>query len=188
MRVFRFLLGLTVFICGSVYADAVVTVLGIPLGGKLPYQVKICPSNADGLKEFCWTEKPGPVENGGDVKGGYLRVPNSDALPKWAVNGKFWVYVSKEGEFNGLNVYIDYAIDGRTIEQSITQRFGLPAKTTTTRSGLQSYWDRPNDIQIDLECGEGYCTVRFRSLRVVRGYKEHEAEIRKKDASRPVSP
>lgn len=186
MNIFNFCMALSAVICGNVHADAIVTVFGLPLGGKLHYQIKFCPSSSDNVNEVCWKGKPTFDENG---RRGIIQMPNTDALPKWAEYAKFEMHLTKDAEIQELFVRGAASYNERTIEHSITSRFGLPTKTRTVPGNLYNYyvdWKR-QDIRIQMDCGES-CSVEFTSARLHAARKQIFSDIFKTDAARPVSP
>ncbi len=167
-------------------ADTVVTTFGLPLGGKLPYRLKVCSANTETAKEVCWEKAP--LVQQGDPTGG-IRMPNPDNLPKWAAYGEFWLWQTNQGILNELTVRVG-SVDTKAIETSISSRFGAPTYKNTiaghNRSTYYVNWER-SDIEIKMTCGE-FCDLHFISAALARARGEIFNEMRKKDAARPVAP
>ncbi len=189
MRIVHCLLALSVLLSGFAHADAVVTVFGLPLGGKLRYDINICPSNMGNSNLVCWKNKKPSRENG---YAGVIRMPNPDNLPAWAVNASFFLWITEDGELKELTLEGEgVSRQSSTIEESISRRFGLPTNTRTIPSsrGSDTYyatWER-QDIGIQMTCGKE-CLVRFVSSRLAKARNQHFIEMRKADAARPLSP
>ena len=168
------------------HADTVVTTFGLPLGGKLPYKLKLCSENTETAKEVCWEKAPRIQQ--GDPTGG-IRIPNPDSLPKWAAYGEFWLWQTNQGVLKELFVNVG-SLDTKEIEASISSRFGAPTyRNTISGSGRSTYyvdWKR-SDITIEMACGES-CDLKFISAALAKARDEIFIEMRKKDAARPVAP
>lgn len=175
-----------VFLFGvNAYADPPTMVLGVPLGGKISPNMKICPLNTDKAKEVCWISKPFTGKSGGRL--GYIHFPNQDAFPAWAVHAMFTIEVGKDGEINTLTVESFGSNEKHTIANSITSRFGLPKETTLPRDDYAfASWTGKN-IYIRLECASK-CSTTFRSPSAQAEVEQRAAEYRKKQAARPASP
>ena len=180
-----FLMMLVGLSCSS-HADTVVTTFGLPLGGKLPYKLKLCSENTETAKEVCWAKAPRVQQ--GDPTGG-IRIPNPDSLPKWAAYGEFWLWQTNQGVLKELFVNVG-SLDTKEIEASISSRFGAPTyRNTISGSGRSTYyvdWKR-SDITIEMACGES-CDLKFISAALAKARDEIFIEMRKKDAARPVAP
>ena len=180
-----FLMLLVGLSCSS-HADTVVTTFGLPLGGKLPYKLKLCSENTEAAKEVCWEKAPRIQQ--GDPTGG-IRFPNPDSLPKWAANGKFWLWQTSQGVLKELIVNVG-SLDTKEIEASINSRFGVPTyRNTVAGIGRSTYyvdWKR-SDITIQMTCTET-CDLKFISAALAKARDEIFIEMRKKDAARPVAP
>lgn len=169
----------------SAYADAPTMVLGLPLGGKVALNMKICPSNTDKTKEVCWISKPFVGKSGDRL--GYIHLPNPDSRPDWAAYGMFQMGVGKDGELKTLTVESSGNNEKHAIANSITSRFGLPKETTLPRDGYSfASWAGKN-IYVHLECASR-CFTTFRSPNAQAEVEQRTAEYRKKQAARPVSP
>lgn len=168
------------------HADTVVTTFGLPLGGKLPYKLKLCSASSETAKEVCWEKAPRIQQ--GDPTGG-IRFPNPDSLPKWAENGKFWLWQTSQGVLKELIVNVG-SLDTKDIEVSISSRFGVPTyRNTVSGIGRSMYyvdWER-SDITIQMACGET-CDLKFISAALAKARDEIFIEMRKKEAARPVAP
>jgi hypothetical protein len=171
--------------CSS-HADTVVTTFGLPLGGKLPYKLKLCSANTETAKEVCWEKAPRIQQ--GEPTGG-IRFPSPDSLPKWAAYGEFWLWQTSQGVLNELTVRVGSG-DTKGIEASISSRFGTPTyKNTISGLGRSTYyvdWER-SDIKIQMACGES-CDLKFISAALAKAREEIFTEMSKKDAARPVAP
>jgi hypothetical protein len=180
-----FLMLLVGLSCSS-HADTVVTAFGLPLGGKLPYKLKLCSANTETAKEVCWEKAPRIQQ--GDPTGG-IRFPSTDSLPKWAAYGEFWLWQTSQGVLNELTVRVGSG-DTKGIEASISSRFGTPTyKNTISGLGRSTYyvdWER-SDIKIQMACGES-CDLKFISAALAKAREEIFTEMSKKDAARPVAP
>ncbi len=196
VKKFRSLLLLVAIGCSNSYAYSVVTVFGLPLGGNLNYQPKLCSQSSSNAREVCWINKPRIQDN---VQTGMIRMPNSDVFPKWAEFAKFEMHYSESGGLEALFVYGGDIFDAPKIEQSISSRFGLPTRKRLRQPGditqpsliKNSYhadWELPN-IEIGVECLEAdSCTTRFTSERRIKERARSASELRKIDLARPVAP
>ena len=185
MKVVHYCLIFSIFVSSGIYAEPTVTIFGLPLGGKLRNAVKLCTKQS--LSEICWSDKPISDEHGWR---GSVTMPNA-VLPKWAEYARFAIQLSKDAEIEMLDLE-DLDSDARTIEQSITGRFGLPTGTKTTPSRNFKYdwydvnWKR-RDIVIQMSCGEK-CTVKFVSANLAAARDRIRSDSQKRDAARPISP
>jgi hypothetical protein len=173
----------------SAQAGAPVTVLGLPVGGKLKTPAKHCPvkQDASNYGRLCWLESPELLTDG--TKMGKLGVPGSDERPKWASYGNFEVRIGKDGILEAVNVRTPRAEAFIEILNSITGRFGQSDKESPPGARIQSAsWDR-SDISIRLLCsGEVGCSTTFASPALTASVARAAAAEKAKDAARPPSP
>lgn len=186
MEIRSLILALLACLFWNCQAETVVSAFGLPLGGKLPYKLKVCPANAVATKEVCWDKAPRIQQ--GDPTGG-IRFPDTDNLPKWAAYGEFWLWQTNQGILKELTVHVG-SLETKTIEASISSRFGTPTyKNTISGLGRSTYyvdWKR-QDIKIEMVCGES-CDIKFISAALAKARDDIDVEMRKKDAARPVAP
>lgn len=187
MKTVHFLPILLVSLCGFAHSDTVITVFGLPLGGRLSYDIKICPPSMTASSMVCWEDKKPDGDNG---LAGTIQMPSPDKLPMWAVSGSFFLWLARDGALNELTVE-EASSDSLTIQESISRRFGGPTSTLTvpsSRGGSTYYatWER-QDIKIQMHCGTA-CHIRFVSSRLANERAEIFRQIDNTNAARPFSP
>ena len=176
-------LAMLAMLCSNVNAEPVVTVFGLPLGGKLPYLLKTCPPDAPFVKVVCWKGKP-IIQH--DHPTGGIQMPNPDSLPKWTENGRFSLHQDQDGQLLEIIVGEIPAFNSPTIERSIASRFGLPSYKRTSTNGFERRWER-SDIEITMRCYDD-CLVYFGSASWSKLGVDADSERKKIDAARPTSP
>ena len=137
-------------------ASEAVTVLGLPLGGKLASPPPSCPFNTDNLKKICWLSSPFVHKDGSRI--GTVVIPDPKSRPKWAAYSLVELSVKRDLTLTSIKVSSD-GTDRSEIYQSISTRFGPPWHQT----GFQSArWDREG-VLIELLCASRTkCWATFR--------------------------
>lgn len=172
---------LTLILFAASASAAEITVLGLPLGGKLVPPPKVCRGEAP-EQHLCWTRKPFVASEGSTL--GNVRLPRTDNLPAWAANATFDLTITPAGALGKIAVRTYSADDGERITQSIASRFGPP----TSALLRSNEWVRA-DINIHLICDHSIgCNVEFESAGAYAERMRQVAERQKKDAARPVAP
>ncbi|QYG01839.1 hypothetical protein [Massilia sp. NP310] len=167
-------------------ASEPITVLGLPLGGKLPAPVGKC-KNAPPKRDAgaCWVYSrkwPGGVS-------GSLHLPDDPSRPTWAAYAMFEASIAKDGTLKEFTVESSDVYSFKTIVDSISSRFGRPALPTPPSSymGFAS-WDRA-EIGITTFCKiSGPCYTKFVSAEVAADNRRRTQEVVKRDAARPIAP
>lgn len=173
--------------CTLAGAAEVVSVLGLPLGGKMLTPIRKCkdapPKPHAGA---CWVYSH--KWPGGSVSGG-LHLPDDDKHPLWAAHALFEASFAKDETLTDFTVESSNLHSFQTIVDSISSRFGRPAMPPPPASynGYAS-WDRP-EISIHILCkAGGNCYTKFVSAEVAANNRRRKQEVAKKDAARPIGP
>lgn len=165
-----------------------VTVLGLPLGGKVKMPIRQCSTQEiEGEpKSLCWV---GPPFNYKGSRGGALNSPGADARPKWAAYGSLNARIAKDGTIRSLEIKTSRSEAFVEILNSITGRFGQSQRKTKPGASIETpTWDRPN-IYIELLCSRPIgCSTKFSSTAEHADHLEELAARRAKDAARPAAP
>lgn len=163
-----------------------VTVLGVPLGGKITPALKVCPFDTDDSKSICWVGKPFVSKDG--TRLGTVHLPNPNSRAEWAAYAGFNIFMAKDGTIDLLKVTVRDVRAKNVIAESISSRFGLPQTTTLQRDDLAEARWRGEGIEVRQVCIPSFCEVRFMSAAALRNEaQEKEAAARVKMA-RPVAP
>lgn len=183
-----FILGqLLTYVTGSVQASEAVTVLGLPLGGKMkpvPGNCRDFSPRKGGEQSICWIYS---VRGDNGSKHSALHMPSADSRPSWAAYAEFEAEVSKDGTLNQFTV-VSSAKTARDITDSISTRFGKPSYSVLKPSfEWSALWDSP-EIEISTLCDFKNCQTRFRSAKVAAAERAKQKERTKVDAARPISP
>lgn len=172
---------LGLLICAATAGASELTVLGLPLGGKLEPTPKACRSH-NPEQHLCWVSKPFTASNG--AQRGMVRLPTTDTLPIWAAHATFNLAIARNGELESIRAHTHSADEWPRIAESITARFGEPATTYKTTAN----WHHP-EINITLHCSlSSGCSVEFESAAAYAERQRQIAERQKKDAARPLAP
>lgn len=185
MKLLRFaILTLTMSVF-TAHADPVVTIFGLPLGGKPSFPMEMCSEKAAANKTICWTEKPLLQAVGNQT--GSIKFYSTDSLPIWAAYAKFWMNiatpgndVSSVGSIQELEV--SDVVDGVEVIKSISSRFGKPT-SKTTKGSSDAYWIL-KDISISVRC-TSKCTVTFVSANLANA---RQRTLDSREANRPTTP
>lgn len=165
-----------------------VTVLGLPLGGKLKMPLKSCPALKLGAEvpAVCWKSSPHTFDKTGL---GDIRVPGADQRPRWAAHGEFNAWIANDGTLRSFDVRTFDHSAFIEIINSITGRFGQSKRESPAGSStMASEWERP-DIYIHLLCAKEIgCKTTFTSAEARAGHLRELAARKAKDAARPASP
>ena len=169
-------------------AEPVVTVFGIPLGGKLNFPLEICSEKAVANKTICWTEKP-LLQTGGNLTGS-IKFYNTDNLPSWAAYAKFWVNIAAPGNDMASvgsiqELMVSDVSDGFETIKSIASKFGAPTETGSKKSPAADW--KLKDISISVRCSSG-CTVEFVSANLANARQRSMDSINRRDDNRPKAP
>ena len=163
-----------------------VTVLGLPLGGKITPSVKNCTSAAPKRNApICWIVSNKDYE---EFTFGSLHIPESAALPAWAASATFEANVDRTGVLIMFTVESGERYEPRTIVDSISARFGSPAFSGPV--GLfkaHARWERP-EIEISMLCEAKRCFTHFRSGAEAAEGRRRGEEAVKREAARPLTP
>lgn len=159
-----------------------VTVLGLPLGGKLKMPIRQCKISDLGkeTKSLCWVDAPRAYKN---TRSGMVLVPGQDARPSWAANALFSIRVHTDGTLEKIEVERFSQENDEVIRTSVSARWGSP----TRLGNSTAEWKRP-EIYVSILCYDRKCKTEFLSP---DSYKEWMRELddrKRKDAARPVSP
>lgn len=179
--------GQLVTTAGPASAVEPVTVLGLPLGGKLQAPMRKCkdaPPKMDA--PLCWIYSR--IGSAGTVSGA-LHVPGEDARPKWAAYAAFEGNIAKDGTLQQFTVESSNNYPFEQIVDSISARFG-PPKSSKPSASYRSYasWDRP-EIGIRILCElSGKCYTKFLSAEVAADERRRIHEVVKRNAARPIMP
>ncbi|MEH6434329.1 hypothetical protein [Massilia sp. DD77] len=184
MRPRLFLPSLALFLVGTaVNAAEQMTVLNLPLGGKLPQPIRVCKPQGltdKEVKAMCWISAPFAYKG---RKSGMVDLPGRDQRPRWAANATFNISVGPDNTLSKINVTSFNGQAQTEIRNSISSRFGPPLPNP---GGIVE-WKR-SDIYIRSYCSPAECRTEF--LSPVE-YAEWQGELdarKKKDLARPVAP
>lgn len=171
---------------GGAQADPI-TILGLPLGGKLSPMPKVCKfSEVASPTATCFIDKPTKYERG---QYGSLNLPDAHK-PRWAMYGSVNVSLSSTGELERITYRTSedwVKID--EIVSSIGARFGAPtAKELYATQIPWAAWEMPSVHIRATQWGNRCCDVTF----ITPAAAARDAEdIRRRDAqekARPLSP
>lgn len=166
-------------------AAPVVSVLGVPVGGKLSAQPKTCPNVSAGsadVRAICWAGQP---QKYGKGKSGMAVIPGADKRPEWAAYATFDLRLADDGTVENLKAKTHAATDAPEIVRSISSRFGAPNENRARP--ISATWVRP-DIYIQMLCSAQWCMVEFMSAASYAEWQQDLANRKKIDAARPISP
>lgn len=174
-------------LCASAVSMAapVVTVLGVPIGGKLGKTPQVCPmptAGSDSPKLICWISAPHVYKQS---KSGMVNLPGSDARPAWAAHITFDLHTGPSNIVEKLTAKTFSGKDASAIVESISSRFGDP--TTARPKPASATWIRP-EIYISMLCATEWCNVEFMSAAAYAGWQKDLAGRKKVDAARPIAP
>lgn len=173
--------------CMGVSVAEPVTILGLPLGGKLAPVPRVCKSSELGQTAVtCFVGKPSKSELG---QYGTINVPDAQ-LPKWAVYGTITVSVDPGGALQ--------RVDLRTAEQgvalseviaSIASRFGAPTARELTGTDIPwAAWELPSVRVRATQWGDRCCDVSFITPKAAAQIDEDVRRRKAIESARPVSP
>lgn len=179
---------LTVSGLATAAPNAPVTVLGLPLGGKLVTPIRQCSAQELGadVRSLCWVSAPSVIKS---ARYGSLEVPGADQRPKWAAYGSYSAWVGKDGTLHSFEVRTSPADQFVEILNSITGRFGQSERESRPGSATMSAeWTR-KDINIRLLCASSIgCNTTFTSGAKHAEHLKELAARAAKDAVRPATP
>lgn len=168
---------------GSGASAQEITIFGVQLGGKLPYQVKTCPDNFKS-KQICWVGKPF-VWKGGKL--GAAAFPD-EKLPEWAAYSSFELSLSKDNVIEHLSIKALPVRQENEVVASLERRFGTPRTLSKQYNGSITGWKK-DDIEIEMICHTGgECGIRFLSARQAAELAEQKKQHELKRLARPLSP
>jgi hypothetical protein len=167
-----------------------ITILGLPLGGKLASSPKVCPKSAIGNpsnKALCWIDAPYVYPPTGS-KYGHVAMPETERLPQWAAYAMYKASVSKSDELESLELKTTSGNIAGEIERAISSRFGKPTKAAISGRNPSAEW-RHRDVSIKYLCdGATLCLVEFTSAKKRAKNEREMVEREKIDARRAISP
>lgn len=168
--------------------NAPVTVLGLPLGGKLQMPIRQCSVSELGtdVRSLCWVGTPTVIKG---ARSGSLQVPGADQRPKWAAYGSYSAWIGKDGTLRSFEVRTSSADQFVEILNSITGRFGQSERESRPGSAIMSAeWTR-NDINIRLLCADSIgCNTTFTAGAAHAAHQRDLAARAAKDAARLATP
>lgn len=155
-----------------------VTILGLPLGGKLNAVIKKCPEDYKKRTALCWLEKPFKGSSGGLV--GIASLPDEN-LPRWIAYQVPQISVSASGTLESIRYSTNERLwrDRREIVAGISQRFGAPQELS--HDGVYSANWKNDGAELNLGCVEGKCFLEMKSKAEV----ERAQVDRNREKSRP---
>lgn len=166
---------------GAAHAE-VITILGLPLGGKLSSAIRNCPSDLTKQTQLCWLGKPYRASDG-SVLGG-VSIRDKD-LPAWASGHFPQAHLSKDGVLMSL----DYLSNERmfrersAIVESVRSRFGTPS-VIEGHGAYSAKWESiPGRIEIG--CIQGNCYLKIISTPMVEQLKAEKLKRENELKSRP---
>lgn len=162
----------------------VVTVFGLPLGGKPAKSFSVCREVGTREAQPCWLEPPKRSQWG---RAGDIVLPDS-VLPKWAQFSTAELLIEPKGTIESLTVRQVTLCDFLGMRTSVGSRFGAPTREQSGRWRIFE-WDRP-DIFIQLSEIDGIdgCTASFRTPASVQQQRRHGEDQRAHDEARPRTP
>lgn len=163
-----------------------ITVLGLPLGGKLTVPVSKCkdapPKRDAGI---CWVYSrkwPGGVSGG-------IHLPDDSSRPTWAAYAMFEASIAKDGTLTEFTVESSDSHSFKTIVDSISARFGRPSLPAPPPSymGFASWGN--SEIEITTFCKIiGPCYTKFVSAKITSDNRRRIQGVAQRDAARPIAP
>lgn len=189
MKAAPYLLSLLLCSAGDSNAAEPITVLGLPLGGKITPPLKACRDLPPGKymqQGTCWVYSTAGPKGG---RSGELHIPGADSRPAWAAYADFRADVDQNGTLTQFTVISRDANQADEIINSISTRFGPPAHSNSNPPfKWYANWTRP-EIGISFLCNIGNkCHTRFTSAEVASEERARLQKQMKLDAARPVSP
>lgn len=173
---------------GVATAAEPVTVLGLPLGGKVKMPILKCPApDTDSeVRSLCWVETPQRYKG---ARSGWARAPGESKMPKWAARGFLEPWVKDDGTLQSLTVKSGSADQFTEILNSISSRFGQSQRESRPGSATKSAeWTR-DDVHIQLLCSSSIgCSTTFTSGAAHAAHLQAVAAREQKDSARSVSP
>ncbi len=171
---------------GGVAAEPI-TILGLPLGGKLSPAPKVCKySEVASPTATCFIDKPSKYDGG---LYGVLNLPDAQK-PRWAMYGRLKVSISSAGELERM----DYSTSENRaplseIIDSIGARFGAP--TSQDLRGTQipwAAWELPSVHIRATQWGDRCCDVAFITPKAAAKAAEEARRHKAQESARPISP
>jgi hypothetical protein len=176
-----------VSILAAVHVGAeVVTVFGLPLGGRPAKPYTICRQVGTHEAQPCWIEAPSRSKEG--VRG-VVTLPDK-VLPVWAQFAVTDLSLDPKGVIENLGFRFIFGCDFSAMRTSVGARFGAP---TTERNAIgHTYeWDLPEIfIQVTEYDGRALkgCSASFRTPASMQQQRRERERIREQDAARPRTP
>jgi hypothetical protein len=164
-----------------------ITVLGLPLGGKLKMPIRQCSVREIGsdVRSLCWVGQPTVLKKSGS---GPLAVPGANQRPKWAALGTFDASVDNDGTLRRFEFWSPGGNNFIEILNSITGRFGQSDRESPPGASLSTATWRRGWLSVNLFCNRGRdCRTTFAMSDPVAAKQAAAAEKRKDDA-RPAVP
>lgn len=160
------------------------SLLGIPFGGEL--RLSPCPKNTDHAKAPCWIDKPF-VHAASGAKLGYAFLPNPGGRPEWAAHAMFHLQLDRHNRVSVIKVETFHADNRLEIAESISRRFGKPARDELWRTDVAwANWRSPQGYA-ELRCTRE-CVAEFRTAAAQQAYDEENSARERRNAERPVAP
>lgn len=163
-----------------------ITVLGQPLGERMPVAIRLCPPSDDQGKTVCWIGPPYVAKDGSRL--GAVRLPGPNSRPAWAAYALFRAHLAKDGTLLRLSVESSESIDRKDIVTSISSRFGAPSDSALGPiEGAAATWAQ-KEVHIRMLCSRERCTTTFSSPQAKAEDEREQARRRATELGRPVAP
>ncbi|WP_141828329.1 hypothetical protein [Herbaspirillum sp. SJZ107] len=188
MRALPLLAGLLLSAATATHAAEPVTVLGLPLGGKLKMPIRQCSFKEVGTdaRSMCWVDAPTTYQG---TKSGIVIVPGSDKRPLWAAHATFRIDVSRDGTLESFSAHTAQASSFVEILNSITGRFGQSTRESRPGSRIHSAQWNSKGMHIELICSDDMgCNSVFVSAAVVTATERAVSARKAIEAARPAAP
>lgn len=171
---------------GTSFASEPVAIFGVPIGGKLEYQIPIC-KTAKNITPICWKSKP---KKYGDFISGEIKFADQNSLPLWADHSLISMTIGTDRTIYDIKVknFATTESSRSAIDRSITARFGLPDHRYKKSGDSTATWDK-DTFEIHVMCLESNnCTTEFR-MKPSKREREKQQEARATaEKSRPETP
>lgn len=150
-----------------------ISVLGLPLGGKLAHQVKQCPDDYKKRTSLCWLGKAFRSSDGAMT--GTVSVPDKN-LPKWVAYQLPNIVINAHGQLSSIRYLTSEALwrDRKEIVAGIAQRFG-PAEEVTHRGVYTATWT-PSKHLIQLGCINKACYLDMLTMEEVEAAEKRRQQ------------
>lgn len=172
--------------CANITSAQTVTMFGLPLGGKLVTEPKICLVDASKTKTLCWIDRPFKAKDGS--RQGGVAIPEV-GLPSWAMYQNPEISLSNRGELQSIRFSSETLLRVQSdIQASISSRFGKPSVFSQIIDLTNLRW-YATGVEVRMACTPNQlCIVEFLSATEIAEREKLLTTRKAQDAARPKSP